>query len=241
MRRFCAAVMLLTTTAAGSALAQRRPYREPNLAPPVAFVGVGLQVGQAIGEFANYVDVGGGFGGSFLYTPTPDGVLGLRLSAMLLIYGSQTNRYPLVPGITVDVTTNNEIVGLTVGPQLTFGHGGLKAYVLGGVGFSYFATTSEVRGSGGNSPFASSTNYDDFTLATEGGAGLLVRISRMVNLDLGARYLNNGRVTYVTRNGVQVVGNTMQVNPIESEANLVVYHLGVMVGLRRPPPEPPRE
>jgi hypothetical protein len=44
----------------------------------------------------------------------------------------------------------------------------------------------------------------------------------------------------VTKNGVSVSGNTLIVDPIASEANLVVYHLGVMVGLRRSPPGPPR-
>ena len=240
MRRVAMAVALCIMTGAGPIQAQRRPYREPNLAPPVAFVGGGLQVGRAVGEFANNVDVGIGFGGSFLYTPTPDGVLGLRVSGMFLIYGSQTNRYPLLPLITVDVTTTNSIVGLTVGPQLMFGRGGVRAYANGGVGFSYFATTSEVRGSNGNSPFASSTNYDDFTFASEGGGGLLVRISRTVSLDIGARYLNNGRVTYVTKDGIDVTVDPPIISPIDSEANLVMYHLGVMVGLRRPPPEPPR-
>lgn len=237
--------MLVTALAAAMAAplwGQRRPYREPIPVPPSAYLGVDLQVGQATGEFSNYVQVSAGIGGSFLYTPVPDGAFGLRVGAMYLIYGSTTNRYPLVPGITVDVTTNNQIAGLTVGPQLTFGRGALRWYVRGGIGFSYFATTSSVRGSGNTQPFANSTNYDDFTFASEGGSGLLVALgrSRTVSLDLGARYLNNGRVTYVTKDGVSVSGNTLVVDPIDSEANLVVYHLGVLIGLRRTPREPPR-
>ena len=232
----------LTLVMAGQAWGQRRPYREPSAQPPVAFVGGGLQVGQSTGEFSNYVQGGIGLGGGFLYKPDADGALGLRVSAMFMIYGSQTNRYPLVPGITVDVTTNNQIAGLTLGPQFTLGRGAVQWYGNGGIGFSYFATTSEVRGtSSGQSPFASSTNYDDFTFASEGGSGLLVKIGRgNVQLDLGARYLNNGRVSFVTRDGVSVSGNQLFVNPINSEANLIVYHLGVMVGLRRRAPEPPR-
>ncbi|MEK6768103.1 MAG: hypothetical protein AABY85_03840 [Gemmatimonadota bacterium] len=243
MRRLMVVVAGLTLVMVGQAWGQRLPYREPSPEPPVAFVGGGIQVGQSTGEFSNYVQGGIGFGGGFLYQPDADGALGLRVSAMYLIYGSQTNRYPLVPGITVDVTTNNQIAGLTLGPQFTFGRGAVQWYVNGGIGFSYFATTSEVRGtSSGQSPFASSTNYDDFTFASEGGSGLLVRLGRggTVSLDLGARYLNNGRVTFVTKNGVTVSGNTLLVDPITSEANLVVYHLGVMVGLRRRAPEPPR-
>lgn len=235
-------VAALAAAMAAPLWGQRRPYREPIAVPPSAYLGVDLQLGQATGEFSNYVEISGGIAGSFLYTPIPDGAFGLRVGAMYLIYGSTTNRYPLVPGITVDVTTNNQIAGLTVGPQLTFGRGALRWYARGGIGFSYFSTTSSVRGSGGTEPFASSTNYDDFTFASEGGSGLLVALGRgrKVALDVGARFLNNGRVTYVTKNGVSVSGNTLVVDPIDSEANLIVYHLGVLIGLRRKPPEPPR-
>lgn len=241
MRRLMVGVALAVAVA-GPAWGQRRPYREPYLRPATAFLGFDVEVGQATGEFSNYVQAGVGIGGSFLYRPDPEGTLGLRVAALYLIYGSQTNRYPLVPGITVDVTTENQIGGLTVGPQLTFGHGSLQWYARGGIGFSYFATTSNVRGSGTSQPFANSTNYDDFTFASEGGSGLLVRLGRggKVSLDLGARYLNNGRVTFVTKNGVSVSGNTLLVDPIDSEANLIVYHLGVQIGLRRPLPGAPR-
>ena len=203
---------------------------------PHAWMGFNLQVGQASGIFSNYVSAGIGGGGYFLYRPDAEGVFGLRAGAMLMIYGSQTRRYPLLPGIAADVTTRNEIVGMTLGPQLTFGRGAAKVYGYGGIGFSYFATRSSVEGSGNvNQPFASTTNYDDFTFASEGGGGMWVFLSRgrtPVALDLGVRYLNNGRVTYVTENGVRVVGNDLEVDPIDSEANLIVYHLGVTIGLR---------
>ena len=222
--------------------AQRYPRREresetvrTSWSPPRAFVAMNFQVGQASGMFSNYVQAGFGFGGHFLYRPDPEGVFGIRAGGMFMIYGSQTHRYPLVPGIAVDVTTQNQIVGMTLGPQFTFGHGGVQAYGYGGIGFSYFATRSSVEGSGNQSPFASTTNYDDFTFAGEGGGGLLINLSRgrvPIALDLGARYLNNGRVTYVTEGGISFNGTTPDVNPIDSEANLIVYHLGVVIGLR---------
>ncbi len=205
---------------------------------PHAWMGFNLQVGQASGIFSNYVSAGIGGGGYFLYRPDAGGVFGLRAGAMFMIYGSQTRRYPLLPGIAADVTTRNEIVGMTLGPQLTLGRGAAKLYGYGGIGFSYFATRSSVEGSGNvNQPFASTTNYDDFTFASEGGGGMWVFLSRgrtPVALDLGVRYLNNGRVTYVTESGVSVdlANNRLNVDPIDSEANLIVYHLGVVIGLR---------
>jgi hypothetical protein len=237
-------VMLLV---AGPLSAQRYPGRARERAPepereraiwpaPHAWMGLSLQVGQASGIFSNYVQAGIGGGGYFLYRPDAEGVFGLRAGGMFMIYGSQTRRYPLLPGIAADVTTRNEIIGMTLGPQLTFGRGAAKLYGYGGIGFSYFATRSSVEGSGNvNQPFASTTNYDDFTVASEGGGGVWVSLSRgrtPVALDLGVRYLNNGRVTYVTESGVRVVGNNLEVDPIDSEANLIVYHFGVAIGLR---------
>ena len=65
---------------------------------------------------------------------------------------------------------------------------------------------------------------------------MLIQVARRrvpVFIDVGARYLNNGRVTYVTKERVSFVANRLVVNPVDSDANLVVYHLGVLVGLRR--------
>jgi hypothetical protein len=132
------------------------------------------------------------------------------------------------------VTTDNQIVQFALGPQLTIGQGALQAYGFGTFGGSIFSTTSSVEGSNqNNEQFASTTNHSDATFSSEFGGGVLVRVSRgqPVLLDIGARYLKNGRVTYVTKERVSIVGNQLLVNPVDSEANLVVYHLGVTVGV----------
>jgi hypothetical protein len=210
--------------------AQDRP-RVAHLSP--FNLDLALDVGQAIGEFNNYVNEGIGGHAAFRFRPNPTGPFALRVSGDFLVYGSSTKRYPLIPGIAVDVTTSNNIVGGSIGPEMTLGGAGrLQMYGFAGVGFSYFVTSSAVEGADNtNSAFASTTNYDDVTLATEGGAGLRFQFtpSAPVFLDLGARYLNNGRTTYVTKGGLQVSGNQLLVNPIESEANLILYHLGVSI------------
>lgn len=204
--------------------------------PPRLYAGVSLQAGQAKGEFADYVDRGWGGGGYLLYQPrrTP---LGVRFGMTYLIYGSQTHRYPLVPGVAVDVTTRNQIAQFSLGPQVTFGQGSVRPYAFGAIGGSFFWTSSAVEGSDpNNQPFASTTNYQDDTFSGEIGGGVLVRLSAgrvPILLDAGLRYLNNGRVTYVTRDGVTISGNQLLVDPVDSEANLVVYHLGVAIGLGR--------
>jgi hypothetical protein len=70
---------------------------------------------------------------------------------------------------------------------------------------------------------------------------LLLLLTPVGTDGLGAqeRYVKNGRVTYVTRERVTISGNQLVVNPVASDANLVVYHLGVSLGVRRGgPPEP---
>jgi hypothetical protein len=204
--------------------------------PPRGYLGLSLQVGQARGQFADYVDYGGGGGAYVVYRPNRRGPFGVRLDFMYLNYGSQTHRYPLVPGIVVDVTTDNEIYQFALGPQLTIGQGALQVYGFGTVGGSFFSTTSHVEGSDqSNQQFASTTNHADATFSGELGGGILIRVSRglPVFLDAGARYLKNGRVTYVTKERVTISGNQLLVDPVNSDANLMVYHLGVSIGLRR--------
>jgi hypothetical protein len=211
------------------------PFDEKSQAPlPVAYLGISLQVGQAKGQFADYVDYGGGAGGYLVFLPNRRGIFGVRLDVMFLTYGSQTHRYQLVPGVAVDVTTDNEIFQFALAPQVTVGQEGLRAYGFGGVGGSFFATTSHVEGSDQtNQQFASTTNHSDGTFSWEAGGGVLVRVRRNppTLLDIGVRYLKNGRVTYVTKDRVTISGNQLTVSPVASEANLMVYHLGIAIGV----------
>jgi hypothetical protein len=202
--------------------------------PPQLWAGFSLQAGQAQGQFADYVDRGWGAGGYLLLQPrgTP---LGFRFGVTYLIYGSQTHRYPLVPGILVDVTTQNQIAQVSFGPQVTFGPGPVGVYGFGAIGGSFFWTNSHVRGSDQANDFTNTTNYHDGTFAGEVGGGMTVSLSAgrvPIQLDAGVRYLDNGRVTYVTEDRVTISGNQLLVDPVDGQANLMVYHLGVRIGLR---------
>jgi hypothetical protein len=230
-----AAAMVLLASLAGAARAQEAGPGEA----PIAWVGGALVLAQPTGEFANYVDFGFGGTGHARWSPDPNGILGLRADGSFLIYGSETHRYQLVPLIDVDVTTNNQIAGFQFGPQLTLGRRDVRVYGYGQIGFSYFATTSSVEGSGNVQPFANTTNFDDFTFATSGGGGLLIHLSHgrtPVALDLGTRYIHNGRAQYLREGSIEIIGTTVIYAPVESETNLVVYQIGVSIGLggRRP-------
>ena len=63
-------------------------------------------------------------------------------------------------------------------------------------------TTSAVEGNDQtNQRFANTTNHGDATFASECGGGILLRVTRCfpLLLDIGARYLKNGQVTYLTK------------------------------------------
>lgn len=219
-------VVLALIAAAGAAQGQGiRPVGNPGV-----HAGVGALLAQPTGEFANYVDVGFGLGAHVLWEPDPDGMFGLRADGTYLIYGSETRRYQLLPLVDVDVTTNNQIAGLQIGPQLSFGRGAVRAYGYGQIGFSYFATTSSVEGSG-------ATNFDDVTFASSVGGGVRFQLTHgraPVALDLGARYLYNGRARYLREGSVEVSGTVVSITPVESQTNLILYQLGVSIGLPGP-------
>lgn len=232
MKRLVTSLVILAFAAAP--VAAQRDATLPD-GPVQAWFGGGFEYAATVGTFSNYVDQGFGLGGSFVWRPA-EGPIGLRIGAMFSQYGSTTRRYNLVGLVNVDVTTRNQIGGLSIGPQLHIGNGALQLYGHGGVGFSYFFTTSSVEGTDqNNSPFASTTNYDDGAFSLEGGGGLLIRLAQgrtPVLLDLGVRYMRNGSVSYVTENTINFNTNPPTVTAITSDANLVIYRLGIMVGLR---------
>ena len=239
--------LLAALAALPAALGAQRPpetpwqppqWGEKQEVPVVGWVGGGLALALPVGEFANYVNVGGGFSGFGALPLSEDGAVSLRLDATFLLYGSETRRVPLsttVQLVTVDVTTSNQIFGLAVGPQLSRPRGGVRPYVTAQVGFSYFATTSSVGGTHDADPFATSTNFDDFTLALRGGGGVWVRLSRgptPVWLDLSAQYVRNGRVQYLREGSITFSGTGAPIyHPIESETHLWLVQAGVAVGL----------
>ncbi|MEZ4415607.1 MAG: hypothetical protein R3E10_07610 [Gemmatimonadota bacterium] len=219
-------------------LAAQRPEQLFPPAEPRGEAGGHLVVAMPVGEFGDYVDIGGGFAGFGVLYLDPARVVGLRLDGAWLIYGSRTVRRPLsptVPFVDVDVTTQNWIARLGFGPEVALGSGPVRPYLHGSIGFSYFATTTSVEGSLNTEPFASSTNFDDITFALAGGGGLRIRLSgaraHRVSLDVGSEYVRNGRTEYLREGGLrETPGGGVQAEPIRSRTNLVTFYLGVSVG-----------
>lgn len=201
--------------------------------------GGGVQVMQAVGAFADSVDLGIGAGFHARYNIDRRGIFSLRGDFGFQVYGNEQKRipFPSAPRVTLEQNTNNQIYAYSVGPQLTWPSGRVRPYVNGFIGGAYYATTTSLEGSGSGESFATSENLGDNNLSYGGGAGVVIPFRtarRPVALDLGARYLHNGTARYLTPGGIQDNGDTFSVRYIEGPANFVVYTIGLSVGVVRP-------
>lgn len=231
----------LVGVVAGEGEAQAgQQYAANNLAPvrgEIVFYG---DLALPVGEFRDNVDLGGGGGLAGVWLLDGHGMLGLRLDGAFVLYGYRSERRPFsltVPEVAVDVRTTNYIVSGGVGPQVYLATGPVRPYVYGTVGVAYFATESTVSGEGwDDDDIASSTNLHDTSLALSGGGGLSIRVANRANpvsLDLGASYQYNGETEYLT-SGLPVpsaVGGRRFL-PLLSETNMVVFRVGVTLGMR---------
>ncbi|HVE78584.1 MAG TPA: hypothetical protein VNA89_06975, partial [Gemmatimonadaceae bacterium] len=217
--------------------------------PPVAVKGparfaggLTLIVTQPVGEFRQYVGESVGLGGHALVGLVPNRALSLRVDGDVVQYGRQTRSLYVGgwSGVPLEEVTTNNIGSLLVGPQLAVPVGPVRPYVHGGIGFAYFNTGTKVECGGCSDQYDDGsiwnrTHLGDITLSYGGGGGIAFALGRgtdPVTLDLGARYQHNGNARYL-RKGSIVDGTTGPTfTPIESEANYLVYRLGVSVPVR---------
>ncbi len=198
--------------------------------------GISLLLAVPLGEFADFVDASPGGNLFGVYNVDRGGMFGLRFDASVVLYGHESERRPLsrtIQRVQVDVSTDNTIFSLLLGPQLTITGGAVRPYLNAGVGFSYFNTTSSVSGTTElDQDFASSTNFDDITFAWAGGGGIWIRLSRKVSLDLSGRYLGNGEVRYLREGSImESPSGSVSFTPIESETNMLLLQVGVSIGV----------
>jgi len=159
----------------------------------------------------------------------------LRLDMGYVLYGSEKTRIRPFPRLEGDITTNNSIVYAGIGPQFMVPDGMLRPYVGGSAGLSYFFTQSSLEGiTTGSDQILQTTNFDDVTFAFSGAGGIYIPLRRglkPISLDIGARYHGNGRARYLREGSIQDnPDNSITVTPIESETNLLTWHLGIAVG-----------
>lgn len=201
---------------------------------------VNLQVGIPQGEFAENVNLAGGFGLGALYALND--WVGIRGQFDLQIYGAESRRVPLGGGalglINVDVTTTNAIVGGALGVQLGVPGGSVRPYAGAMIGFSAFTTGTQVSGTDSDDqPFASSTNSHDNALAKIVYGGLYIPFgSSGSSFDLGVRHTWNGEsVRYLTPGDIteNAFGDVV-ITPNDTRADLLTITIGVTFRPRGP-------
>lgn len=208
--------------------------------PVRAQVGANVYYAQPVGDFADRIKQGwgGDLNGTLLIGQA--GIFGLRFDAGAMAYGRQRTRECLTLSclVEVDITTSNNLAYAAVGPQLMVPAGPIRPYAAGQVGFTFLWTESKVEGSNNqNEPFASTRNFSDNTFSYGGVGGFLIPLAQHVrnpvSIDLGVRYLRNGRVEYLRKGDIIInPGTTPTFNVQRSRADLVTYHVGVSVGIR---------
>jgi hypothetical protein len=199
--------------------------------PVLAFEGGGTFVlGAPHGALGEQADVAGGVGGHLLYA-TPSGKLGLRLDGSVLLYGSETLRIPVAGSagrLNREITTDNWVAQLGLGPQLVLPLRGARPYVHGFAGLSYLSTESYLVDPSG---FASrsSTNYDDTGFAYGGGGGVVVPLrDHGLSIDLGVRYVRTSSVRFLAEGDLSPDGGGVRPVPHRGQANVVEFRLGLV-------------
>lgn len=196
---------------------------------------INLQLGIPQGEFAENVNLAGGFGLGGMWGLSE--WFALRGGLDFQWYGYDRRRVPLGGGalglINVDVTTTNTIVGGLIGAQLGMPGNGIRPYAGGAIGFSNFSTVSQVSGSNSDdTPFASSTNESDNAFAKHAFAGLYIPVGKGgSSFDIGARYTWNGEsVRYLTPGDITEDANgNIILSPNNTRADLLTVVIGLTI------------
>jgi len=237
MRPRASLVAVFTVALSSAAGAQYGVEHTPRT-PRVA-LGGGAFIAQPVGEFKRYVNNGYGGGGQLLLRVDPRGFLALRVDGGYLVYGHERKRVSLPDAgrVELDVTTSNNILTYSVGPQLMLPAGPVRPYVNLFAGGAYFFTESSIGDADYDGSVASTRNFGDNVPSYGYGGGVFVPLAvrnAVIGIDLGARFVRNGFTRYLREGGVtDLPDGGYSVSPIESETNLVLYHAGVSIGLRR--------
>jgi len=196
-------------------------------------VPINLQLGIPQGEFADNVNLAGGFGAGGIYALNE--WFGFRGQLDFQIYGAERRRVPLGGGalglINVDVTTTNAIIGGSLGVQLGMPGPSIRPYAGAMLGFSAFTTSSQVSGSNSaDEPFASSTNSLDNAFAKIVYGGIYIPIGTGNSVfDIGVRHTWNGEsVRYLTPGDITENGSgDVVLTPKNTRADLLTITIGV--------------
>lgn len=193
--------------------------------------GAGFTYGIPVGDFRNYVNDGVGIDFFGRWPGKMRGVT-LRLEGGLMQYGNQTSHLSLGL-VDADLQTNNVIAWFGAGPQLTLRLGLLRPYFHVTAGLAQFATESWLKGASGDANAARTTNYSSTTFAWGAGVGILRSFRTAtgeMSIDLGARFHNNGKVSYLREGAIEnLPDGGIVFHATKSATNLVTVHVGAAI------------
>jgi hypothetical protein len=243
LRRFPVAALAAAVMAGAAPLAaQEAPPQPIRLHADAA-----LLYARPLGEFAEYIDRGFGLMVGTAVPLRPTNPLSLRIDAGAINYGRETREVCLSPTVgcrvRVDLTTTNDILFVGFGPQLAVPQGPVHPYVHVFAGPAFFGTNSSLGGRDHHHGFAQTLNQHDLVFAWGGGGGLRLDPpfnAAPVQLNLGARYHNHGRVEYLREGDItDLPDGSIVLDPQRSRADLLSIHAGVTIVIRprRHPPE----
>lgn len=210
--------------------------------PPRFQAGANFLLAFPQGEFDDIVNRAGvGGSGGFLYSLSFVPVA-IGLSAAYINYGSDTRREPIVPGVTVDVNTSNNIATLHLLVRAIPGKGSVRPYLDGLIGFNYLFTQTIVKNRSGGEEIASTINFDDFAFSYGGGGGVLINLFRKplegneidagffaVNLDLRLRYLFGSQAEYLHEGSITIVSDEVYYDVSKSVTDMITAQVGVVL------------
>lgn len=188
------------------------------------------------GAFATVVDEGVGLQAYGVGNLDPQGWLGMRVDLGFLNYGHTSHATPLTSSIPVRVrvNTSNNIGMIGIGPQFSVPRGPVRPYLYGTIGLGLFFTNTSVTNVGDGSEIASDMPQSCAALAYSGGAGVRVPVSRTILVDFGTEYRRHADARYLVEGNLeQDSDGTIVVHELRSEANLLLYRVGVTYSFPR--------
>ncbi|HEV7991418.1 MAG TPA: hypothetical protein VGP25_06305 [Gemmatimonadaceae bacterium] len=208
-------------------------------------VGAAGIYGQPVGEFSQNVRRAFGLDGFGTLGLDSRGIFSLRGELGYQQYASKSEPFLVSSGFglfELESETKSGVLTMGIGPQLSAPAGPVRPYVAGTVGFARFATSTAINIPSDRSQSGSTETLDQQTIssdfirslaATAGIAFEVPAFGRGLQIDVGARYHWNGRARYVSSEGVVYNGTgTPTVTATESQADFIVYRLGIVIPIR---------
>lgn len=211
-----AAVQLLPVSAGAQAIGDDIAHDSTEADTPLVAVGLGINIGVPLGEFADRAGTGWGVGGHLLiefdelFGIEPATWPPLRIDGSWLEYAHETDDFVLG-----SVTESLAIRSFGIGPQLgsTRGPTRFDAFAIAGLSLFGTSTTTNVLGQSDSDFDTSST---ELFLAIGAGLSTDLRESLALNLSASLRY--HGSASYSTRPDEP---------PAPGPANLAAFRAGL--------------